>query len=138
MKKLISLIGCAFLGFALILSCGGIITHLKTGPERSPHAREAAVPVSDREPGRDSPEWFLRHFRAPDEDYSSAKENPRPIIPTRTLTYQKERVRVWFVPSGTVEAPDFSRWKLVRFADPLAGEPLSPEIAAERMWPAKR
>src|ERR1035437_7025929 len=59
---------------------------------------------------QDDQQLIVARFGLPDKDDSTDYDAPRPPIPTRFMTYQKEHVRFIFVPDK-FRQPAPSRWK---------------------------
>jgi hypothetical protein len=76
----------------------------------------------------------------PSSDDSTAYDNPRPPIPSRTIEYRKQKLRFLFVPGfgATMgDSPPY-RWKLVGTTDMTASDPskarvVMPSEAVTRM-----
>lgn len=83
---------------------------------------------------RDDADLLISRCGKPDIDYSSANEHPRPPIPTRWLTYKKQRVKAVFAPlDQQVGALPPYHWKLFGLADPKTGRPIELDDAVRSM-----
>lgn len=90
--------------------------------------------------GRDEAADFIARFGHPDVDTSSDREQPRPPITTRVLTYNRARVRAMFraeLPFGSKASPA-GRWKSIGYADPTSNTRLSESDAVSRLENRKR
>jgi hypothetical protein len=77
----------------------------------------------------------LARCGTPDADDSTAYDKPRPLIVTRLLTYEAQRVRAIYVPdvANSDVPPPYDRWKLVGLTDPKSQTSISSREAATRM-----
>jgi len=91
-------------------------------------------------------ELLIARCGQPSSDDSTAYDNPRPPIPSRTIEYKKEKLRFMFIPGGgaTVEDAPPYKWKLVGITDMKAADPSQARVvsvseAARRMpcWAGK-
>jgi hypothetical protein len=75
----------------------------------------------------------------PTKDDSTEYDNPRPIIPSRTIEYEEQRLRFMFVPgNGKIGDPPPYKWKLIGITDMAAKDPskarvVMPPEATSRM-----
>lgn len=75
----------------------------------------------------------MSRFGRPDADDSTDHDVPRPPIPSRWITYQKEHVRFLFVPDAKLGDPPPYLWKLVGTTDPRTRQVLDPGVAVTRL-----
>jgi hypothetical protein len=82
----------------------------------------------------------------PTSDDSTANDDPRPPIPSRTIEYRGKKLRFMFIPGGNIALgdPPPYQWKFVGVTDMTAADPsqarvLSPAEAVRRMpcWAGK-
>jgi hypothetical protein len=81
----------------------------------------------------DDASHFICRFGMPDKDDSTAYDKPRPPIPTRILTYRKEKVSAIYVADSKLGAPPPYKWKLIGFTDPTKDSKLDPSEAVKRL-----
>jgi hypothetical protein len=104
--------------------CAFVLAALACGENNNTPARNAAPPVPGPQPQSDQGAWAINAAGAPDEDYSSENEVPRPPIVARMMTYKAKHVRVILMPEvpGKPNAmstpPPYKWWTIVAFSDP--------------------
>jgi len=141
-KSSFGVVGCvlALVGIPLAFACCGGVIFLAM--PRTPSEQAAAPPSSStakqekQQPAaddRDDLTHFVARYGEPDEDRTSAYDNPRPLIPSRILTYKSERVRALYVPKNAEGNPKSWLWKLAGFTDPVAEVAITPEEVVRRM-----
>jgi hypothetical protein len=109
-------LGAAFLLILIMKSCGDSTTQTE---------KSAANDATS----------MITKCGIPDEDYSSENENPRPVLPMRTLEYKSQNIRFVFTPPDDtkVGATPPYRWTLSMVLDTVTNEPLDIQIALKRM-----
>jgi len=94
----------------------------------------------------DDAELLLTRCGPPTSDDSTAYDNPRPPIPSRTIEYSKQKLRFLFIPGdgAKVDDPPPYRWHVVGVTDMMAADPSQARVvsapeAVKRMpcWKAK-
>lgn len=70
---------------------------------------------------------FIARFGKPDVDQSSEREQPRPPIVTRLLTYKKAKIRFAFV------LGDGHQWKALGAIDLRTNKPVTLAVAEKRI-----
>jgi hypothetical protein len=123
--------------FALLaLSCNTRgSASLDASPASSTPASAPSPTVAPAASGPDDLTAFVRQYGKPDVDDSTAFDRPPPPLVTRWFVYQKEHVRVTFVPDGpaAADAGVAKRWDLVAFQDDRTKRALSDAEAASRL-----
>ncbi len=110
---------------ALILA--GVFYSLDTKtPKPTTTQASSAVASTAEQPAPPSDDYgsIVAKFGRPDADDSTAYDVPRPVIPSRWITYRKEHVRFLFVPDAKVGQPPPYRWKLIGATDPRNRKPV--------------
>ena|SRR3990167_4689666 len=128
-KELGRFIGaCALLSFC---ACGFCFM---PSFDRRPQPSVAPSRPSTIDP--DDADKIILMYGPPDEDESTAYDNPRPPFPTRFLTYNAERTMAIFLPDGKLGDPPPYRWKSLGFTDPTNDQKIKYTEFEKRM--AKR
>ena len=77
--------------------------------------------------GRQVPAWVhddadLLVYRCgqPDRVLDTSEDDPRPLIPSRILTYRKAHLKIAYVPSDPADQPPPYHWKLMGLIDTRA------------------
>ncbi len=77
---------------------------------------------------------FITRFGRPDRDESNQYASPRPLIVTRSMSYDGEWVRAVFIPIADHGAPPpYQAWKLMVIQDMRDNGALSNDQVAERL-----
>jgi len=140
-KKLGLFKGClivlvAFVGFVVLLAVIGSLGDRNKTAEPS---------VSESTATNDA-ELLLSRCGQPSRDDSTENDNPRPLIPTRTIEYKQKKLRIMFIPGGgsKVGDPPPYHWKLIGITDMTSADPskarvVTPKEVAARMpcWTGK-
>jgi len=114
----------------IFLGAGVAMCHAG-GPKEATGAKAVAEVVPDP---KDDLELLVLRYGKPDEDDSTAYDNPRPPIPSRWVTYRKEHLQAAFIPrGGKVGDPPPYSWRLVGFTDPRTRSVVRPAEAVTRM-----
>jgi hypothetical protein len=130
----------------------GVLGAIIGGMGESPATSASSSTVTDSK-GRPVPagvtndaELLIARCGQPTSDDSTAYDNPRPPIPSRTIEYKNQKLRFMFIPGGGAsigDAPPY-KWKLVgatdmKAADPSKARVVSPSEAVRRMpcWAGK-
>lgn len=111
-----------------LLALAGCLVLAACAPDapRSVTTTAAAGPLDDYE-------LIVGRFGAADAEDSTDHDVPRPPIPTKWITYQREHVRFLFVPDAKLgDAPPY-RWKLIGTTDPRSKQPIEPGVAVRRL-----
>src|ERR1700674_237373 len=129
MRRLLGVLGLAL--FAVVAWTVSQRTPSTSERAVSPPAVSAPVPKTRF---MDSDFAALKaKYGQPDEDDSTAYDNPRPPLVTRWLTYNKERLRFMFLADGKVgDPPPYSRWIFFGSIDERSKEPLKSEEVEQR------
>jgi hypothetical protein len=90
------------------------------------HPTNLQAPEDDVQAPEDDVTVAYQCFGKPDDDHDNQREEPRPPIPVRSLTYKKERVRLLY-------RNGMGRWALVLIVDPESGQPISDSEANKRL-----
>jgi hypothetical protein len=85
-----------------------------------------------------TPEYIIKTYGRPNVIDSTDYDRPRPPIPTKVLTYKKERVRFIFLPDGVFGAPPPYKWKCIGATDPDMQVSLDLEEAFNRLSSRKK
>ena len=106
----------AFVGLVVIGSIG------LAGCDSGPVTENA--PTHTDSLGRAVPTWVhndadLLVYRCgqPDRILDTSEDDPRPLIPTRILTYRKAHLKIAYVPSDSVDQAPPYHWKLMGLID---------------------
>lgn len=117
-RKPSNVIGCVtFLVLTVVIA---VVCWPKGKPVQpsSSGARGGTAPGSDAGPSaqtsQDDYQDCIRRYGPPDEMLSTEYDNPRPAIPTRSITYRPENVEIHFIPVAEIGAPPpYARWKAI-------------------------
>jgi len=122
-RLILLLVGCfAALSFLMVWQAS------RAPANSRPTAQVSSTQVSAPQPQSDQGAWVISVAGAPDEDYSSENEVPRPPIVARMITYNSKQVRVILMPQvpGKPNAmgtpPPYRWWTIVAFSDPRLTE----------------
>jgi hypothetical protein len=104
-----------------------------------PTASTTPLPPVQFGVGDDAAAWLSR-CDPPESDTTTAYDNPRPPIVTRSLSYSSKGVRILLVPKDVSMGtpPPYSAWKLMGVTDPSNNQPIEPSEALRRMGSACR
>jgi hypothetical protein len=73
-------------------------------------------------------------FGNADAQTTTAWDNPRPPLVTRTMTFNRHRLKVVMIADAPAGAPPpYKRWLLTGLLDPLTNEPLSADEIEKRL-----
>jgi hypothetical protein len=98
-------------------------------------APQSAIPFGK---GDDAAAWLSR-CAPPEQETSTAYDDPRPPIVTRFLDYPSKGVRVILVPIAPADSsPPYEKWRLMGLTDPATDQPIDPKEARRRMGAACR
>jgi hypothetical protein len=86
------------------------------------------------EPRLDDLDKLVRRFGRPDYDTSTANDSPRPMFVTRTLTYERARVRAVYRTDGG--ANRLGVWVLIGYLDSGTDSRISEQFALNRLTQA--
>ena len=89
-------------------------------------------------PPSDDADVLIAKYGSPDREETTARDFPRPPIPTRFLIYDAERVRAVYVPDGKEGEPPPYKWKLMGFQDSQDNSVLTPAEAVDRLKNRKK
>jgi hypothetical protein len=79
-------------------------------------------------------EALRQRFGVADAETTTAWDNPRPPLVTRTMTFNKHRLKVVMLADGEAGAsPPYKRWLLMGLLDPQTNEALSAEEIQKRL-----
>lgn len=83
---------------------------------------------------------FISRYGVPDVDDSTQYDRPRPPIVTRWLIYQKEDVRLNYIPKNITigTPPPYKDWRLIGATDAKGTRTLSADELVSRMKHRKR
>ena len=68
-------------------------------------------------------ELLLDRCGSPDVDWATDRDEPRPLIPSRFITYRKPHLRFGYVPNGdsNIADPPY-KWKLIGVVDTMTNK----------------
>jgi hypothetical protein len=100
------------LGLALIAVVAWIVSQpTPSTPEGAASPPSVSVPAPKSRFADSDFAALKAKYGQPDEDDSTAYDNPRPPLVTRWLIYNKQRLRFMFLADGKVgDPPPYSRW----------------------------
>jgi hypothetical protein len=126
--------GCGCLLVILVGLALGIGMCTSSKQEAPQSGSTAPLPPIKFGVGDDLSAWLSR-CDPPESDVSTAYDNPRPPIVTRSLSYPSKAVRVVFVPKGVSigSPPPYAEWKLMGLTDPSSNQPIEADEALRRM-----
>jgi hypothetical protein len=128
-----------FLGVSLIFGspcawviAGQIRSHLAKEPVSQTIVHAASLSKTQ---AVDQAQALIDRCGAPDQDMSTANNDPRPPIPFRVLDYQNEHFRFAFVPGAGAKIGDPPPyiWALSGILDTTDNQRITPAQAAQRM-----
>jgi hypothetical protein len=128
-----------FLGVSLIFGspcawviAGQIRSHLAKEPVSQTIVHAASLSVTK---AVDEAQALINRCGPPDEDISTANNDPRPPIPFRVLDYKTEHLRFAFVPGAGAKIGDPPPyiWALSGILDTTENQRITPAEAAQRM-----
>jgi hypothetical protein len=108
-----------------LLTCSvfGLGCLVLTGCDSTPS--QPAPSTSGDSLGRQVPAWvtndadlLLYRCGQPDKVLDTSEDDPRPLIPSRILTYRKAHLKIAYVPSDPADQPPPYHWKLMGLIDP--------------------
>jgi len=114
-----------------VFLCLLIIGFNEKGEKVNTDSLGRAVPDSVK----DDADLLIYRCGKPDVDDSTAFDNPRPLLPTRSVEYHKERIRFVFMPEGKTSAgaPPPYHWSLMGVQDTVRDGSLDVSTAVARM-----
>ncbi len=70
-------------------------------------------------PATNDAELLIQRCGTPDSDTSTENDNPRPLVPTRLITYKRARLMFAYAPGGGAKAgsPPPYKWELIGIKD---------------------
>jgi hypothetical protein len=96
-------------------------------PQTTIGSTTACVPYDDLS-------HFKCRFGRPDVENSTEYERPRPTLITRWIVYNKERVRITYMPNPEPgELPPYRNWNFFSFQDSETNSPLSAAEVVNRL-----
>jgi hypothetical protein len=100
--------------FGLVLLL--IVVSILMSPVHTPRPTDIAT---------DDAELLILRCGQPTKDNSTAYDDPRPPIPSRTVEYDKQKLRFLFIPGGDAKVgdPPPYHWKFVGVTDMWAADP---------------
>lgn len=122
--------------FFLLIALGKCVSDSQKGPGKdgreAPAANQPGKTVEFGK-GDDYAAW-LSICDPPPIENTTANDNPRPPVPTRTLSYPSKGVDLVLVPVAAIGAPPpYSAWRLIGLKDPANNQPITAREARKRM-----
>jgi hypothetical protein len=114
-----------FVGLLTVVSIG------LPGCDSGPVTQSAASHTDSL--GRTVPAWVqndadLLVYRCgqPDRDSDTSEDDPRPLIPSRILTYRNAHLDIMYIPHDPVGQPPPYHWKFMGLADTRTHQAIDP------------
>lgn len=132
--------------FGILIGIAVIAGSLRqSGPSNVPNSAVTDSKGRPVPPGvTNDAELLIARCGKPSKDDSTAYDNPRPPIPSRSIEYKKHRLRFMFIPSGQLGDDPPYKWKLIGITDMKSANPsqarvVMPSEAVRRMpcWSGK-